>query len=134
MLNRSIFRQSLGIVTAIVVALVLDIIRDSFGLGLGLVSYLEMMLLTAIPVTIACIAGGLVARQKFVATATVLAFIVWCYVTALSLSFGVALDDVSWDRFFMNLPNAVMIPAAALGAFIGNMLASKGPTLRSQTN
>jgi hypothetical protein len=74
---------------------------------------------------LACAIGGYIAAESFVLPAMILAMFAWITVTAYSFFMGAGFGDVSLERLVWNLPNAVLIPAAAVGAKLGTTIAAQ---------
>jgi hypothetical protein len=125
-MSKRTVRAVLGLFASVAVFLLLGLLMESLGSPEGkIVSSGEMMVMLAIPTAISFTVGGWVAGEGFVYPAVSLAFVVWVSLTVLSFYWGISLNDVSWDRFIQNLPNAVMIPAAAIGSMLGMFLAAR---------
>lgn len=73
--------------------------------------------------------GGLIAKSDFVVPAAALATFTWLAVAGYSVYLGSITVNPLWDYMFWNLLSSVLIPAAALGAKIGTIAASRVASL-----
>ncbi len=74
---------------------------------------------------IAFAVGGLIATGKFVVPATVLATLTWLTVAGYSMYLGSSIGYPLSDYVVWNLPSSVLIPAAAAGAKVGTIAATR---------
>jgi len=116
-------RARIAIATLVTVAtyLLLDLVLP--WNSTSLIAVLVRMSLITVAV---CAIGGYIAVGSFIVPAIILAALTWIATTAYSMYLGLDFGDVSFDRLVWNLPNAVLVPAAAIGAKIGSIMAVRG--------
>ena len=122
---KSKVRIILGLVASIAMLQILDVLISFLDVYEGITSIGEMMLVQAITTVVSFTIGGWIAGKAFLYPALSLAFVAVVYGIALSFWWGIDFNDVSWERLVMNLSNAVIIPAAAIGAMFGMSLAAR---------
>ena len=120
MLDQKRTRILIGLVAVVAVWVLLDLMFP--WESTTLTNVLAQMSFFAI---VACTIGGYIATENFVLPATILAVFVWFSVTAYSFFIGAEFGDASFERLVWNLPNAVLIPAAAVGAKLGIAVAAQ---------
>ena len=120
-MDKSQFRIVLGLLAAVFSYFILDII---FPIGTGIVSLWQILLPMSCYAAVACAIGDFIASDSFVIPASILATFTWLIGAAFSMHIGMQIDDVSVDRIVQNLPFAIIVPAAAIGAKLGIMTAA----------
>lgn len=123
-MKRNRIRIGVGLITSVAIFLMSDRFIPFASTELS-VSLVRMSLLALASFAI----GGLIAKSDFVVPAAALATFTWLAVAGYSVYLGSITVNPLWDYMFWNLLSSVLIPAAALGAKIGTIAASRVASL-----